>query len=243
MRDDPEARQSENPFQRQPVRPNWEHLAAEAEQLHEGTELTATEFRHLVAREYGLDGTSPSERLMQLKQLDIDQLARMIDAVNRSLQGSPESLVNYDSVVRIGETETIRPEQRYDLFVRVFDAIRSTPDTASPERVADVLALTVVLLHPFRDGNGRTARALGLLFREDYDTESYPADYQIVTEPRDRARERGGFQVYGYTPWFPKGFDQSDPDRVGDYLLALLKDEGHGAYISCFGQAPLNRHG
>lgn len=219
-----------------------EQLPAHAEQAHEGKELTATEFHDLVATEYGLDGASPSERIEQLKQLDTDQLASMLDAVNRGLQGSPESLVNHDSVMRIGETETIRPEDRYDLFVRISDAIQRAPDSTNPERVADVLALTVVLLHPFRDGNGRTARAIGLLFRHDYDADSFEADYEVVTEPRSRARERGGFQVYGYTPWFPKGFDQSDPLRVGDYLEALLTGEEHGAYISCYGQASLKRH-
>lgn len=164
----------------------------------------------------------------------------MLDVINRRLQGSEESLV-HDKTTRIGDVEAVSPEYRYDVFTRVIEAIEASADDISPARVADVLALTVVMLHPFRDDNGRTARALGLLVRDDYDGVDYESDYAVVTEPRDRARERGSFLVYGYTPWLPKGFNQSDPKAVGDYLTTLLSQDQHGAYISCFGQASLKK--
>lgn len=105
--------------------------------------------------------------------------------------------------------------------------------------MADALALGVVLLHPFRDGNGRTARVFGLVFRDNYDAPSYEEDFAVVTEPRDVARERGGFVINGYIPRLQEGADQRNPAHVSEYLGSLLKSDADGAYTSCYGQAPL----
>ena len=102
-----------------------------------------------------------------------------------------------------------------------------------------MLALGVVLLHPFKDGNGRTARVLGLMFRDNYDGQDYTEDFSIVTEPRDEARERGGFIIYGYIANLPAGFKRSNPDDVITYLSSLLKEDNDGLYLSCYGQAQL----
>ena len=55
------------------------------------------------------------------------------------------------------------------MFSQLIDDIKKCPKDTSPERIGDVLALGVVLLHPFHDGNGRTSRVLGQLFRDSYD--------------------------------------------------------------------------
>lgn len=203
-------------------------------------EITADELRQRLGGEYGIDGKTPAERASQLKQLSVEGVAIMLEDINKSVQGSEDSLVSHDASLKIGGKETIRPEDRYTVFSRLIEDIKNCPDDVNPARICDTLALGVVLLHPFHDGNGRTARVLGLVFRDSYDTDEYEADFATVAEPRDKARERGGFMINGYVPHFPEGFDQSDATQVSGYLSSLLLEEKENAYTSCYGQAPLH---
>ena len=93
------------------------------------------------------------------------------------------------------------------------------------------------MLHPFKDGNGRTARILGLMFRENYDSSDFESDFHTVSSPRDELRKKGGWMINGYVPKLEG--DQSNPVDVTAYLRGLLSDEAPGTYVSCFGQAPL----
>jgi hypothetical protein len=204
--------------------------------------VSANELRQTLGREYGIEGDNPAERVEQLKQLSVEGIAIMLEDINKSVQGSADSLISHDEIVKIGGNNTIRLEDRYDVFSRLVQDIKESADDVNPERVADVLALGVVLLHPFHDGNGRTARTIGLIFREGYDNQDYYDDFNTVTEPRDRARERGGFMINGYIPQFPEGFDQSNASEASAYLSNLLLHDSPHAYTSCFGQAPLNKN-
>lgn len=202
---------------------------------------SAESFRKLLGSEFGIDGSNSYERIEQLKSLSNEGIAVFLEAINKNIQGSTDSLMNHDKAMRIGETETINPADRYQVFTEMVDHIKQASSEINPARVGDVLALGVVLLHPFHDGNGRTARLLGLIFRDEYDGKDYPDDYATVTEPRDIARQRGGFMINGYVPHFSEGFNQSDPEQVSSYLKGLLKDERPNSYTSCFGQAPLTK--
>ena len=202
--------------------------------------LSAAELQQRLSSEYGIDGGSPAERIDQLKQLSVEGVAILLEDINKSVQGSADSLMSHDKTIKIGGKQTIKPEDRHNVFSRLVEDIKNSPDDVSPERVGDVLALGTVLLHPFHDGNGRTARVIGLLFRDGYGGEEYQSDFDTVVEPRDRARERGGFIISGYIPRFPEGFNQSDPNEVSAYLSGLLENENDGAYLSPYEQAPLH---
>ena len=201
--------------------------------------LTSEKLQADLSGEFGLDGADPSERVEQLKDKSLHDVAELLDYINRTVQGSEDSLVNNEKAMKIGETSTIKPEDRYDVFEKLMTDIGESSPDINPARVGDVLALGVVLLNPFYDGNGRTARVVGSVFRQDYDTKAYGKDFDVIAEPRDEARKRGGFMVSGYIPQFPEGFDQADPTQVGDYLNSLLHEEVPGGYVSCFGQAEL----
>lgn len=205
---------------------------------HPTEQLTAEAYRGLLAGEYGIDATTPFGRIEQLQQLSNEGIAILLEHINKGVQGSESALVN-EGTSFIGEHIAIRPEDRYQVFTDLVAAVRSAPPQVNPERVADTLALGIVLLHPFLDGNGRTARVIGLTFRDSFDSAEYRYAYNTVVEPRDKVRERGGFMVNGYTPYLPEGFDQSAPIEVNKYLHELLHDESPGMYTSCFGQAPL----
>lgn len=205
---------------------------------HPVDKLTADTYKDVLAGEFGIDGGTPRERITQLKELSQEGIAIMLERVNALAQGSGESLMNHDSMTRIGGTATIAPEHRYEVFANLVDTIRSVPEDVNPARVGDTLAMGVVLLHPFHDGNGRTARLMGILFRDEFDNGEYEDDFAQLIEPRDDARTRGGEIIYGYTPEFPAGFDQSDPALVSEYLSSLVRDESVH-YIGPYGEAPL----
>ena len=71
--------------------------------------------------------------------------------------------------MKIGDKETIPVEHRYEVMSELIRLIKESSDDVNPERLGDVAALGIVLLHPFRDGNGRTARIVGSIFHEEYD--------------------------------------------------------------------------
>lgn len=203
--------------------------------------LTAEGFRSLMSQEFGIDGENPHQRMEQFKRLSTEGVAILLENVNKELLGSDDSLMNHESAMHVGEAATVAPEYRYEVFAGMLESLRSSPDSLNPARAGDVVALGVVLLHPFRDGNGRTARTIGMMFRDNYDYDNFENDFEVVATSRDETRAKGGFMINGYIPNFPKGFNQSDPAQVSGYLESLLQEERSGAYTSCFGQAPLTQ--
>ena len=202
--------------------------------------IDAENFRLRMSEEYGLSGATPLERTNRLREMPPESVAILIEDINRQIQGSADSLMNHEEVMKIGGTqETIKPEDRYDVFVRLIEDIKNCPPDTNPDRIADALALGIVLLHPFYDGSGRTARVVGMLFRDMYDDVDFSINYKIATEPRDEARKRGGYMIVGYVPHLPEGADRSSPEDASDYLHSLLYSDEEGRYVGTYGQAKL----
>lgn len=173
-------------------------------------EVLSAEGLKNLVAEAGIDGSTPKERADQFKNVSLEDFTGLIDKINKGVQGSADSLILED------------------------------PDNVNPERLGDVAALGIVLLHPFQDGNGRTARIVGSIFHEEYD-DGWENNYGIVSESRDIARERGGFIINGYIPYLPEGKSQSNPEDVIAYLESLLSSEHKDdrLYTGPFGQASL----
>ena len=210
-----------------------------AEIKNPGEVLSAEGLKNLVA-EAGIDGSTPKERADQFKNVSLEDFAGLIDEINKGVQGSADSLILEDGVMKIGDKETIPVEYRYEVMSELMRLIKESPDDVNPERLGDVAALGIVLLHPFHDGNGRTARIVGSIFHEEYD-DGWENNYGIVSESRDIARERGGFIINGYIPYLPEGKSQSNPEDVIAYLGSLLSSEHKDdrLYTGPFGQASL----
>lgn len=122
-----------------------------AEIKNPGEVLSAEGLKNLVA-EAGVDGSTPKERADQFKNISLEDFAGLIDKINRRVQGSADSLILEDGVMKIGDKETIPVEYRYEVMSELMRLIKESSDDINPERLGDVAALGIVLLHPFRDG-------------------------------------------------------------------------------------------
>lgn len=209
--------------------------------------LDAAGFRARMREEYGFVDGSPLERAHRLKEMSVEGVAILLEDINKSVQGSRDSLMNHDTAPGLsGDVKTLAPENRYEVFLKLIEAIRACPEDTNPARIGDVLALGVVMLHPFRDGNGRTARTVGMLLRDYYDSDEYQYVYDTVTDGRDIVRSmsyeerqaQGRVYIPGYIPYLPEGTDQSDPQVVSDYLHGLLRNE-ESTYTGTFGDTTL----
>lgn len=189
---------------------------------------------------YGLNGSNPEERAAKLKATSPDVVAAFLSDVNRRIQGSEDTLVHEKSM-KIAEAESVAPEDRYDLFVAIDQMIKASGEDINPERVGDALALATVLLHPFKDGNGRTARLIGYMYREDFDEPEAAATFSQISESRDAIRERGGgYMLNGYIPYMGEGSNQSDPASIEQYFDRVLSDPTANLYTGPYGQAELH---
>lgn len=189
--------------------------------------------------ELGLSGSSPAERVAQLRAMNVEDVAGMLDELNMSLQGSAETLLA-PYTQNIGEQIAIPVEYRYDVFEKIMDIIKQAPADINPARVGDALGLMVVMLHPFKDGNGRTARAVGYIFQPDFDTPDQVEDIAYYVQSREAARKKGeGKLPIGYAPTMPEGMDQTNPSDVIEYFRRLIMDENDNtSYKGTFLRSP-----
>ncbi len=197
--------------------------------------LSFNDFQEMLNK-YELSGDSPEVRLNALRSSSKESIALFLSDLNRGLTGA-ESTMIHDKTMKIGEKETVNPEDRYQIFSNVIDKIHNSQQGINPARVGDALALTTVILHPFSDGNGRTARAVGLLYRSEFDNEGQE-DFDQLVESRDKIRESGGFMINGYVP-YSKGENLNQTDTINAYIDSILSDNTNELYTGPYGQASL----
>lgn len=190
--------------------------------------LSPEEFKNVI-EQYGLTGSSPEERANSLKKMSPESLALLITDINRRLQGSSETLV-HEQTMKVGEESVVPIEYRYDLFMSLTKKISESDANTNPERIGDALSLGLVILHPFKDGNGRTSRIFRLVFDESFDSSDFENNFNFLSESRDESRERGGNIAIGYIPYFAEGQKQDDPEAVEDYFHRLLNEENPHLY-------------
>lgn len=96
-------------------------------------------------------------------------------------------------------TELMHPEDRAEFFDQAAKIIGElnerrggVDDEAFLERASNVVALSIVLAHPYANGNGRTARIIGGLLREGSESE----DLRVLGAERPES----GFRINSYLP-------------------------------------------
>lgn len=203
------------------------------------------EFKQLVEL-WGITSGSPKGRVEELKSMDVSKFVYFISDLNRSLQGEPETQIS-PTTMKYGDDEMVPVEDRYDLFMGFFDKLAKLPEDINPERVGDALAMVVGMLHPFNEANGRTGRALSLVFHSNFDSDDYVADYKELVVSRDAMKEAGMQAHEIVAPYIRhksiddpnNNVDMKNPGSVSRYFEQLLTSEDRNLYTGPFGYAPL----
>ena len=203
-------------------------------------------------------GKNDEENLLRLLTMSADEAMIFIADLNRILldknqtqvKSKPLKIVSRESGEITGTF--MEPDLRRDCFVEFFGDLQniiSENPSINPQRVGDALAMATVMIHPFHDGNGRTARALSYFFDRDYaerhrSSEEFDAFSRLV-QSRDIVRSRvkkngGGFMIDGHSPEVGDSFDYSDPGQINEYLRDVIqnKDPNRIIYHGPFGEAP-----
>lgn len=205
--------------------------------------LSFIEFKSML-ESYDLNGVDTEERASKLRAISPEKLAFFMTDLNRRIQESETTNI-HEEVMKIGKQETISPEDRFDTFMAIDNKIQNSDPSINPERLGDALALATVMLHPFKDGNGRTSRLIGFIFRDEFDATEGQAQeaFNALSSSRDTIREKGGFVINGYVPYMPEGSSQKSPSDVEDYISQVLSDPSTDArlYTGPYGQASLRQ--
>lgn len=190
-----------------------------------------------ILNSYGLMGETPKDRLQSLCSLPKESIPLFMTDLNSRIQGLDESRI-HDKTMKIGDKLTVTPENRYQVFSNIIEKIKEVKGDINPARVGDTLALATVILHPFEDANGRTARAIGFIYRPEFDNEDGSGDFERLIQSRDITREKGGFIINGYIP-YTKDVDLTQTSGVDHYVEQLLTQDTENSYTGPYGQAPL----
>lgn len=208
-------------------------------------QIEADDFRKMFEM-HGVGGSNPRERVDSFRTLRVEDVAGLLDDINKGVLGSKETMLS-GSTMKVGEQELVPVEARYDLFEQLVHKIQQAPEDIDPQRFGDSLALLTTMLHPFKDGNGRTARLVAYPFVTDeedgrtwYDNPGeLESDFTFYAGSRDEMRRQGkNFRPIGYVPNLPPGADLSRPDDVLAYFDELLSGSNRSTlYAGSYGQA------
>jgi hypothetical protein len=167
--------------------PEWTDVAERIDQIN--IPQDAHERANDVAENFGKRG------------VDIEMVAQ---AMHQVLVPHIETIPT-DYRMRVGspdgnrESELMHPEDRAEFFeqaARLIGELNSrrgdNDDEAFLERASNVVALSIVLAHPYANGNGRTARLIGGLLREGPESE----DLNVLGTERPGS----GFRINSYLP-------------------------------------------
>lgn len=196
---------------------------------HPRERLTAGVYHNLV-HDLGLVGDSPAERMESFRTMSVEDVAELLDMLNQQLQGSDETLLA-DSTMKVGGKPTVPLEHRYDLFESIVSKLQNAPKDINPARIGDALGLLVVILHPFHDGNGRTARMVGYAFQHQFDTDELEGDFAYFAQSRETAQ---GNRPYAYIPILPEGDNRTEPSDIETYFDEILYSDRSDLYTGPF---------
>ncbi len=208
--------------------------------------LDAREFSKLpeeriavVLEKIGLTDASPDERLDMLEEVSVEQMVYGLVALHNYLvpEGQVGPITGQHSMSS-GEL-LAKPEDRLPIMEAAFklskDLIRAYKIAGGDpknvlERIANLTAFSLLMAHPFKDGNGRTARTIAHAIRFGYNKNADAAnDLRIVSNERPET----GFRHNSYTPRTGNTLPSEDPIGFLGVLaassIAFDQEKYHGA--------------
>ena len=179
--------------------------------------------------------------------MSVEDIAGLLDEVNMGMIGSEETMISPTTMKRHRngeETGSFVPvEHRYDLVGEIMTKLKDSPQDITPSRIGDALALSVAILHPFKDANGRTARVLGFAFTKfcNRASQHFEDDFNYLAQSRDELREAGITNMpVAHIPHISQEIDYSNSQSVLEYFDKLLDSDydDDPLYVGILGQSP-----
>ncbi len=165
------------------------------------------ELRALEAITIPLDST---ERADQLRTVTGEGVISLLDTIHRIVAADTSHEPN-PVPTKLKDPEgnitgiLAAPENRRPIFDYAAQKVRELSAVTGPaetqqflNRAADTLAVAVVLAHPYKDGNGRSARTIAQLVRYGLDTSNQRSIDDMMLVSANRPTQ--GFRINGYIP-------------------------------------------
>lgn len=187
--------------------------------------------------EAGFEGLPPEGRLSLVEHATVDDYVSAVDAVHRKVapdyshepHPEPMKLVGRDGKV---SSYTALPEERAGVMGYALEAAKQVARKYREEggsiddalqRCGNLAAFGVVLAHTYENGNGRTARTLGELIHNGYDSSNSESVSDLATISAERPEK--GFRINSYVPTgdWAEGRANIDPAAFLDAVAALDK--------------------
>jgi hypothetical protein len=182
------------------------------------------------------DGLQDEARLEDLvERMDIAKFVKLVSDLHRSVAPNTDPYPSL-TTVNIGETSTARPEERLPIMQAALELAKQVAAKYHDKggsirdalrRCGNLLASGVLLAHNYSDGNGRTARVLGMLVQDGYNSSNPDsvADLKLLSSNRDG---QGSFPSYTPTGDWSEEKANKNPMQYLEVLAALdvdLSDE------------------
>lgn len=184
----------------------------------------------------GMAGLNQKDRLEWFKDHSSANEIIAFAALTHSFlaPNAQQAPVDFTMSMKSGK-ELMVPDERYQAFVNAAEAIEDilghpaeTDEqiAAALARSANVIAYTLLVAHPFEDGNGRTARVLSHVLREGVDPEDGQDIEDIKTLGVNR-KLKNGHIGYTYIPQKTEGktFQQNLSVVAGENIPLERKKE------------------
>ncbi len=184
----------------------------------------------------GLEGLTAHERLDLIEQATVEDYLSAADIIHRKVapehshepHPAPMKLINpYTPEVVYAAT----PSERAGILNKALDNAKKVvakyraeggnPDDAL-QRCGNLAAFGIVLAHIYEGGNGRTARTMGEVIHQGYDSQNPESVTNLAVVSANRPSNTSGSKILSYNP-VGKWYGQADvrPLEFLDVVAAL----------------------
>lgn len=212
---------------------------AEKQSRIEGSTKISGFIKHLVGETY--DPSDPSTFANAFKGMNFEQFKGSLETLNGILKQIPRSergmLEKSANVIEGGDKDWInlqpvKRETGKELLKSTFETMQTQAKENDPrfiQRLAITLYNSIIYLHAFPDGNGRTARLVYFLLSPDVEKTRETFDEHLGQILNDRPREIKDYHDmlnYGYYLLLlqNRGIPQEYDEEEKDYCASLTSD-------------------
>jgi len=198
----------------------------------------------------GLEGLTPEERLVMVETATLDDYKSAADALHRKVAPDhshdehPDAVKIIDPKTGAVRHYTAAPAERDGILSKALESAKLVVAKYRSEggniedalqRCGNLAAFGIVLAHRYENGNGRTARTMGELIHNGYDSSSQESVQDLAVVSANRPDK--GFRINSYVPkgeWADSA--NTRPLEFLDLVAALDQPlDGHSYAVAASG--------